>query len=153
QISDRFEAVARKASPAVVAVDSSKPAPPKSGGRPRSVEESGSGVLVRLAGQRGICGLANNHVGQEAGPAPITVSRADGRIFKPDRVWTDPETDVAVLRLPIEKGLTTVSLGDSDRIRVGQWVLAIGSPFGLNQTVTHGILSARERGQVSLGGN
>src|SRR5213078_1352875 len=62
-----------------------------------------------------------------------------------------PETDVAVLRLPIEKGVATVTLGDSDRVRVGQWVLAIGSPFGLNQTVTHGIISARERGQISLG--
>src|SRR6202007_361787 len=43
------------------------------------------------------------------------------------------------------------ALGDSDQVRVGQWVLAFGSPFGLNQTVTHGIISARERGQVSLG--
>src|SRR5213078_4325206 len=62
-----------------------------------------------------------------------------------------PETDVAVLRLPIEKGVATVTLGNSDNVRVGQWVLAIGSPFGLNQTVTHGIVSARERGQISLG--
>ncbi|MBI1916100.1 MAG: trypsin-like peptidase domain-containing protein [Planctomycetes bacterium] len=153
QVSDRFEAVARKASPAVVAVDSSKQAAAKSGGRARSVEESGSGVLVRLPGQRDICVLTNNHVVQEAAPAQITVSLADGRILKPDRVWTDPETDVAVLRLPLEKGVTTVTLGDSDRVRVGQWVLAIGSPFGLNQTVTHGILSARQRGQVSLGGS
>src|SRR5205823_13095770 len=47
--------------------------------------------------------------------------------------------------------VTGASLGDSDKARVGQWVLAVGSPFGLNQTVTHGIISARERGQVSLG--
>src|SRR3954453_14045562 len=153
QVSDRFEAVAKKASPAVVAGDSSNPAPAKTSGRARSVEESGSGVLVRLPGQRDVCVLTNNHVVQEAAPAQITVSLADGRIFKPDRVWTDPETDVAVLRLPLDKGMTTVSLGDSDRVRVGQWVLAIGSPFGLNQTVTHGILSARERGQVRLGGS
>ena len=59
--------------------------------------------------------------------------------------------DVAVLRLEGQRNLPTASLGDSDSARVGQWVLAIGSPFGLNQTVTHGILSARERGQVSLG--
>src|SRR5437588_9895171 len=49
--------------------------------------------------------------------------------------------------------LPSALLGDSDSVRVGQWVLAIGSPFGLNQTVTHGIISARERGQVSLGGS
>src|SRR5205085_4645500 len=49
------------------------------------------------------------------------------------------------------QALPTAPLGDSDRARVGQWVLAFGSPFGLNQTVTHGIISARERGQISLG--
>jgi S1-C subfamily serine protease len=65
-------------------------------------------------------------------------------------LWADPESDVAVLRVEGD-GLPTVLLGDSDSTRVGQWVLAFGSPFGLNQTVTHGIISARERGQVSLG--
>jgi S1-C subfamily serine protease len=58
---------------------------------------------------------------------------------------------VAVLRLDGVENLPTATLGDSDTARVGQWVLAVGSPFGLNQTVTHGIISARERGQVSLG--
>src|SRR5207253_4924075 len=56
----------------------------------------------------------------------------------------------AVLRLDVP-GLPTASLGNSDRCRVGQWVVAIGSPFGLNQSLTHGIISARERGSVSLG--
>jgi S1-C subfamily serine protease len=65
-------------------------------------------------------------------------------------MWTDPESDIAVLRLDGDN-LPTAILGDSDRMKVGQWVLAFGSPFGLNQTVTHGIISARERGQVSLG--
>src|SRR5207248_4609080 len=81
----------------------------------------------------------------------ITVSLADGRLFHPSRVWADPESDVAVLRLDKADNLTAARLGDSDRMRVGQWVLAFGSPFGLNQTVTHGIISARERGQISLG--
>src|SRR5207247_6737933 len=76
---------------------------------------------------------------------------ADGRVFHPNRVWADPESDVAILKLDHADFLPTVRLGDSDRARVGQWVLAFGSPFGLNQTVTHGILSARERGQISLG--
>ena len=56
-----------------------------------------------------------------------------------------------MLRLNSNSELPTAPLGNSDNVRVGQWVLAIGSPFGLNQTVTHGIISARERGQVSLG--
>src|SRR5207244_4236466 len=62
----------------------------------------------------------------------------------------DPETDVALLRVEGE-GLATAALGDSDRARVGQWVVAIGSPYGLSQSLTHGIISARERGSVSLG--
>src|SRR5262249_6321894 len=69
----------------------------------------------------------------------------------PAQVWADPESDVAVLRLEGADTAPTAVLGDSDTTRVGQWVLAIGSPFGLNQTVTHGIISARERGQGSLG--
>ena len=56
-----------------------------------------------------------------------------------------------MLRLEGGDNLPTAVLGDSDPVRVGQWVLAIGSPFGLNQTVTHGIISARQRGQISLG--
>ncbi|MFK5019539.1 S1C family serine protease, partial [Klebsiella pneumoniae] len=68
----------------------------------------------------------------------------------PAKVWADPESDLALLALPDDYDGPTVPIGDSSRVRVGQWVLAFGSPFGLNQTVTHGIISARERGQVSL---
>lgn len=150
RVSDRFEAVARKAAPSVVAIDSTKPAP--KGGRARSIEESGSGILVQLPGQRDVFALTNNHVIEDAAPRQITVSLADGRILRPDRVWADPESDIALLRLAGQRGLTPAPLGDSDKVRVGQWVIAVGSPFGLNQTVTHGIISARERGQVALGG-
>jgi S1-C subfamily serine protease len=116
------------------------------------IEESGSGVVVRFPGQAGYLVLTNNHVIAEAPLDRITVYLADGKIFRPRQVWADPETDVALLGLgEVQGGLATVPLGDSDRVRVGQWVLAVGSPFGLNQTVTHGIISARERGQVSLG--
>src|SRR2546430_2639933 len=67
------------------------------------------------------------------------------------RVLADAESDVAALRVEASGGLPTAVLGDSDRARVGQWVVALGSPFGLSQSLTHGIISARERGQVSLG--
>ena len=78
------------------------------------------------------------------------VTLSDGRIVQPARTWTDPESDIALLN--IEDGtLPTAALADSDRIRRGQWMLAFGSPFGLNQTVTHGIISATDRGQISLG--
>jgi S1-C subfamily serine protease len=147
--SERFEAVARKVMPAVVAVEARKPA---GGKRAKAEEESGSGVLIRAEGQRGVLVLTNNHVIADAPPKGITISLADDRIVKPAQVWADPESDVALLRLEGLDAAPTAVLGDSDGVRVGQWVLAFGSPFGLNQTMTHGILSARERGQVGLGG-
>jgi S1-C subfamily serine protease len=154
RLGEQFQVVARKVSATVVAIEASKAAGPGSAtaGKGRPVEESGSGVLIRAEGQRGVLVLTNNHVVAHATPEQITVSLADGRLLRPGRVWSDPESDVAVLRLDGVDQLPTATLGDSDQVRVGQWVLAFGSPFGLNQTVTHGIISARERGQVSLGG-
>jgi S1-C subfamily serine protease len=146
--SERFEAVARKVMPAVVAVEAKKPA---GGKRAKAEEESGSGVLIRVEGQRGVLVLTNNHVIADAPAKGITVSLADDRIVRPAQVWADPESDVALLRLEGLDNAATAPLGDSDSVRVGQWVLAFGSPFGLNQTMTHGIISARERGQVGLG--
>ena len=148
RISDRFETVARKITPTVVAVEATKAA---NSTRLRAVEESGSGVLIKMEGQHGVFVLTNNHVIATAAPAQITISLADNRILKPVQVLADPESDVAMLRLPEVENLSAAPLGDSDTTRVGQWVLAFGSPFGLNQTVTHGIISARSRGQVSLG--
>jgi S1-C subfamily serine protease len=145
--SERFETVARKVMPAVVAVQARKPAGTK---RTKAAEESGSGVLIRVEG-RGVLVLTNNHVIADAPPKAITVSLADDRIFKPAQVWADPESDVALLRLEGLDNVATAPLGDSDSVRVGQWVLAFGSPFGLNGTMTHGIISARERGQIGLG--
>jgi serine protease Do len=152
RFSEQFEWVARRVSPTVVAIEATKPAPAKSSGTTRSkpVEESGSGVLVRMDGHRGVYVITNNHVVHQATPQQITVSLADNRILHPAQVWADPESDVALLRLDVDT-LPTAALGDSEKVRVGQWVLAFGSPFGLNQTVTHGIISARERGQISLG--
>lgn len=150
RLGERFEEVARRVSPAVVYIDAVKP-PAPSGGKLKPVEESGSGVLVRVEGRQETLVLTNNHVITQARPEQITVNLADGRLFRPTKVWADPESDVALLRLERAGELATVPLGDSDRVRVGQWVLAIGSPFGLNQTVTHGIVSARERGEISLG--
>jgi S1-C subfamily serine protease len=152
RLSDRFERVARKVSPTVVAVEAVKPPAASSNGKAKPVEESGSGVLIRAAGVRDALVLTNNHVIAQASPRQITVSLADGRLLHPAQLWADPESDVALLRLEGAENAPAAILGDSDTARVGQWVLAFGSPFGLNQTVTHGIVSARDRGQVSLGG-
>jgi serine protease Do len=149
RLEERFENVVRKVGPCVVAVEAVKLA--KKEGKTKTVEESGSGVLFRPNGRQGAYVLTNNHVIAEAEARQITVSLADDRIFTAARVWADPESDVAVLLLQGGDNLPTAVLGNSDGVRVGQWVLAIGSPFGLNQTVTHGIISARERGQISLG--
>jgi serine protease Do len=149
-LSDRFESIARKLAPAVVSIEAVKPSGTKPDGKPRTVEDSGSGVLIAAEDGRGTIVITNNHVITGAAPAQISVNLSDGRLLRPTAVLADPETDVALLRVT-ETGLPVSPLGDSDRVRVGQWVLAVGSPFGLSQSVTHGIISARERGSVSLG--
>jgi S1-C subfamily serine protease len=150
-LSDRFEAIASKVAPAVVAVEAVKPAKTASTGKARPIEESGSGVIVKVEGRNGYVVITNNHVVAQAAPEKITVHAADGRLFRPAQVVSDPETDIALLMLDSATNLTAATLGNSDHAKVGRWVLAIGSPFGLNQSVTHGIISARDRGQVNLG--
>jgi S1-C subfamily serine protease len=152
---DRFPAVVRKVGAAVVAVDAQKPpAAPTTGNtsaKPaKPVEESGSGVLVRFPGVSGVVCVTNNHVVGTASPDKVYVTLSDGRIVRPSRVLADPESDISLLQLDTVD-LPTAEFADSDRVNRGQWVLAFGSPFGLNQTVTHGIVSATDRGQISLG--
>jgi len=146
---ERFEALVQRVMPAVVSVDAIKPAT-VGGAKGKPTEESGSGVLVKLDGYRSTFVITNNHVISGAQPGQITVTLNDGRILQPNLVRSDPASDIALLRIDNET-LPTAELGDSDRVRTGQWVLAFGSPFGFNQTVTHGIISARDRGQISLG--
>ena len=110
-------------------------------GAPRErVEQAlGSGVIVD-AGKGYI--LTNNHVIN--GAEDITVTLQDNRTFKAKVVGTDPGTDVAVIRIPAEH-LTALPVADSSALRVGDFVVAVGDPFGLGQTVTSGIVSALQR--------
>jgi S1-C subfamily serine protease len=148
QLSSRFEAVAAKVSPAVVSIEAVKPPQP---GKTKATEDSGSGFIIQGDTGKNSYVITNNHVITGAETDKITIGLADGRAFKAAQLWADPESDVAVLR--IDKGdLPSVKMGDSDKMRVGHWVIAIGSPFGLNQSVTHGIISALDRGEISLGG-
>jgi len=103
---------------------------------------SGSGVIVDAA--RGHI-LTNNHVVADADK--ITVKLADAREFDAEIVGTDPATDLAVIRIQAE-GLPQARMGDSDAIDIGEWVFAIGNPFGLELTVTSGVVSAKGRSQL-----
>jgi S1-C subfamily serine protease len=145
---DRFPAVVRSVSAAVVAVDAVKPNPAAAAGKAK--EESGSGVIVRFPGVQGVVVVTNNHVVGDAPREKVYVTLSDGRILQPTRILADPESDVSLLQLA-DESLPTCAFADSDRVVRGQYVLAFGSPFGLNQTVTHGIISATDRGQISLG--
>jgi len=99
----------------------------------------GSGFIVSPKGYI----LTNYHVIEDA--ARITVGLQSGEKYRGTVVGFDPETDVAVLKIEPPKDLPTVTLGDSNAAQVGDWVLAMGSPFGLDQTVTAGIISKKER--------
>ncbi len=106
---------------------------------PRKVSSLGSGVIVDA--QKGLL-LTNHHV--ISGADEITVTLLDGRELKATLVGSDKETDIAVLRVPAER-LTAVALADSAQLRVGDFVVAIGNPFGLGHSVTSGIVSALGR--------
>ncbi len=103
----------------------------------------GSGVIVSPDGYI----VTNNHVIAEA--EEVNVLLADNRRFKAKVVGTDPRTDVAVIKIEA-KGLPTLPWGDSSRLQVGEMVLAVGNPFGLNQTVTMGIISAVGRAHMGI---
>lgn len=115
---------------------------------PRQIEKqvnaTGSGVIVDA--QRGYV-LTNNHVVE--GTAAVQITTKDGRQFSAKVVGRDPPTDVAVLQIQNPAGLKALSFGDSDALEVGDFVLAIGNPFGLGQTVTSGLVSAL--GRTGLG--
>ncbi len=149
-VGDRFEKIARRILPAVVSIEARKTSQ-KPDGSKRTFQESGSGVIVQWEGRPGYYVLTNNHVVAGAEPHKVVIQLADGRVFQPEKILGDSASDVAIMLLATEQRLPTARLGDSDRMQVGQWVLAMGSPFGLNQTVTHGIISAKDRGEVSLG--
>jgi serine protease Do len=107
-------------------------------------EGMGSGVIARADGYI----LTNNHVVE--GADVLTVELSDGRKVEGKIIGTDPATDLAVIKIDAN-GLQPAIFGDSDEIEVGDWVLAIGSPFGLDQTVTAGIISGKNRVQGIVG--
>ncbi len=111
--------------------------------QPRTQESSGSGFIVSRDGYI----LTNNHVVE--GADRVKVAMQDRRVFDAKVVGRDPTTDVAVLKIE-GRNFTAVTFGDDEKVRIGEWVLAIGNPLGLDFTVTAGIVSAKGRGLAGL---
>lgn len=110
----------------------------------RRTSGQGSGFLISADGYI----MTNNHVVGDADK--ITVQFQDGREFEAELVGADPPTDVALIRIDAKEELPFIKLGDSDRLEVGDWVLAFGNPFGLSHTMTAGIVSAKGRSGIGL---
>ena len=151
-----LSAAAKKASPAVVSINTSKAAQrnPRSNdpwfrfffgdqGADQPQVGLGSGVIVSPDGYI----LTNNHVVEGADEIDVTLN--DGRHARGKVIGTDPDTDLAVLKIELDK-LPIIVLGNSDGMLVGDQVLAIGNPFGVGQTVTSGIVSALGRNQLGI---
>jgi serine protease Do len=153
-----FADIAERVTPAVVAVNTTRNArpvarqrnrPPQGmedflnqfggGAQPRAQRGEGSGFVLTADGYI----ITNNHVVADADQVQIVLS--DGRSFKARVIGTDSTTDVAVVKIDA-KGLPTLPIGNDEGTRIGDWVLAIGNPLGLDFTVTAGIISAKGRG-------
>lgn len=140
--------IVKFASPSVVHIEATKKADTGKGFASSRVEEAGAGVIVSIAGRPYV--LTNRHVIFPAELSEIRVELHDGQILRPLNVWTDPSTDVAVMQLNRDD-LVTARIGNSDALDIGDFVLAVGSPFGLSHSVTYGILSAKGRRNLELG--
>jgi serine protease Do len=113
---------------------------------PKEQESSGSGVIISNDGYI----VTNFHVVQNADKIEVTLN--DKRTYEAELIGTDPNTDLAVLHVE-EKGLPFIAYGNSDDVKVGEWVLAVGNPFNLTSTVTAGIVSAKARNINIISGN
>jgi serine protease Do len=142
---DQLARIASHVKTAVVHIESRRDG--RSGG---TVEETGSGVLMRSARTSKMFVVTNRHVIQGSTPRRIQIKLQDGQIINPEQVIEDAPTDVAVLLLA-ETNLGSAAWGDSDNLDIGHMVLAMGSPFGLSQSVTLGIISAKGRRSLILG--
>ncbi|ASI69016.1 2-alkenal reductase [Diaphorobacter nitroreducens] len=149
-----FSGAARRAAPAVVSINTSKAVRHPRSNDPwfqfffgdqgtQAQTGLGSGVIISPDGYI----LTNNHVVEGADEIEVTLT--DSRRARATIIGTDPETDLAVLKVDLDK-LPVIVLGDSDQLAVGDQVLAIGNPFGVGQTVTSGIVSALGRSQLGI---
>jgi serine protease Do len=134
--------------PAVVHIDATKRLARPRGAR-TTEDEAGSGVITELAGRTVV--VTNRHVVAGAELDDIVIRLDDGRELAPQRSWSDSGTDIAVLELVADDLQTARMAADDDSLRIGDTVLAIGSPFGLSHSVTLGIVSAKGRRDLEIG--
>jgi len=135
--------------PCVVHIDARKPVQkPTRGSKPGSEDEAGSGVITRVSDRMVV--ITNRHVVNGADLDNIVIRLDDGRELRPQRMWTDPATDIAVMAVA-DDDLVPARLAERDMVQIGDTVLAIGSPFGLSHSVTLGIVSAKGRRDLELG--
>jgi len=140
--------VVRLVRPTVVHIEAGKGRRPLQIGGQGRVEEAGSGVIARWDGKYYV--LTNYHVVRYAELANIMIKLFDGRELQPQRLWADRATDVAVMAIAAPD-LVAARFGNSEQMEIGDFVLAIGSPFGLSHSVTYGIVSAKGRHDLDLG--
>lgn len=142
-----LKTVIKLVSPSVVHIDAERPETP---GRPRrgTVEEAGSGVIIEMGSKHYV--LTNRHVIKNHNKTDIKIRLYDNHELSPLQIWSDPDTDIALM-LVTGDDLVAARIGDSDRVEIGDSVLAMGSPFGLSRSVTSGIISAKGRRDLKLG--
>lgn len=140
--------VVRLVTPTVVHIEATIPASTTNNYRRKSVEEAGSGVIVEIDGTFYV--ITNRHVIDNSTLSRIEIRFSDGRLTHPTAVWSDRTTDVAIMAVDVEN-LVSARFGNSDKVEIGDFVLAVGSPFGLSHSVTYGIISAKGRRDLRLG--
>ena len=117
------------------------------GGQPRAMVGSGSGVIISPDGYI----VTNNHVIANASNLEVTLN--NNKTYTAKLIGTDPSTDIALIKVDGEDDLPYVAFGDSNNVKLGEWVLAVGNPFNLTSTVTAGIISAKARDLNQFDGN
>lgn len=140
--------IVKFASPSIVHIEATKKAESGKGFASSRVEEAGAGIIIELFGSQYV--LTNRHVVYPAELSSIRFELSDGSTMRPTKIWADSSTDVAVLELP-RNDLISAKVGNSDQMDIGDFVLAVGSPFGLSHSVSYGIISAKGRRNLELG--
>ncbi|MFO0897838.1 MAG: trypsin-like peptidase domain-containing protein [Pirellulales bacterium] len=149
RLSGVIKKVVKLVRPTVVHINAEKREPGSRYSRQSSsVEEAGSGVVIQHQSKFYV--LTNRHVIKDATPENIHIELSDRRQLHPLKVWSNAETDVAVLEVAAPR-LAAARLGNSDTVDIGDFVLAVGSPFALSHSITLGIISAKSRRDLQLG--